>query len=359
MSEHGKHEAADSGVDIVPTETRASFGAEVLDAVTPRTVLMVVAVLLLQLGFILSYVGAFHAPKPHRIPIGVVAPGGAAGQLVGQLNAIAGRPVDARAVASTSSATGQLRHGTLPAALVVDPSGNTDTLLVSSGGGTSVSQAITQVITAVEAKQQRSATVQDVVPLQPGDGRGLTGFYLVIGWIVGGYLMAALLGVARGARPATPRRAVIRLLSVLPYALLSGIGGAWLVGPVLHALTGHFLALAALGTLLVITSAAVTMALQVLLGVIGIGLTVLVFVVLGNPSAGGAYQPSVLPGFWRTISYALPNGAGTDTVRRIMYFGSRGITGHLAVIAGWAIAGVLVTLAVAVLRQRRGAAEPA
>jgi hypothetical protein len=37
--------------------------------------------------------------------------------------------------------------------------------------------------------------------VQPGDGRGLTGFYLVVGWIVGGYLVAALLGVSGGVPP--------------------------------------------------------------------------------------------------------------------------------------------------------------
>ena len=63
----------------------------------------------------------------------------------------------------------------------------------------------------------------------------------------------------------------------------------------------------------------VTLAFQTLFGVIGIGITVLVFVILGNPSGGGAYQTELLPPFWRSLSSALPNGAGTDTVRRIVY----------------------------------------
>lgn len=74
-------------------------------------------------------------------------------------------------------------------------------------------------------------------------------------------------------------------------------------------------------------AATVTMAFQALFGIIGIGATVLVFVILGNPSAGGAFQPPLLPPFWRTIAYALPNGAGTDSVRRIVYFGANGIGG--------------------------------
>lgn len=40
----------------------------------------------------------------------------------------------------------------------------------------------------------------------------------MIGWIVGGYLVASLLGVAKGARPATMRRAVV--LVIAAYAVL-------------------------------------------------------------------------------------------------------------------------------------------
>jgi hypothetical protein len=175
----------------------------------------------------------------------------------------------------------------------------------------------------------------------------------VIGWIVGGYLVAALLGVTAGSRPATLRRAVIRLLAVVPYALLSGLGGAVLVGPVLCALTGHLVPLWCCGALLVFAAAAVTLAFQVLFGVVGIGVTVLVFVVLGNPSAGGAYQDALLPPFWRAIGGALPNGAGTDAVRRLVYFGGQGAPRDLAVIAAYAVGGVLVALIGSALRTRQ------
>ena len=146
-----------------------------------------------------------------------------------------------------------------------------------------------------------------------------------------------------------------RLLAVVPYAIVSGLGGALIVGPILGALTGHLVGLWLLGAFLVFTTAATTMAFQTLFGVLGIGVTVLLFVVLGNPSAGGAYQPALLPPFWRTLSGALPNGAGTDTVRRMVYFGSHGIAGHLSVIAAYALGGVGVTLVASSLRERRTA----
>ena len=65
---------------------------------------------------------------------------------------------------------------------------------------------------------------------------------------------------------------------------------------------------------------------------IGIGVAVLLFVVLGNPSAGGV-PGGPAPGLLAGIGNALPNGAGTDLVRRIVYFDGNGVAGHVLVIA--------------------------
>ena len=349
--QHGRHERPEG--PVVPQ----GLWSEFKDAVSTRTVGLIVGVLLLQLGFILSYVGAFHAPTPQEIPIAVVSPSAqVSDQTVARINGLATRPLQAVTVADRAAAEQQIHSGKLSAALIVDPQGTTDTLLVSGGGGVSASTAVTTVVGQLEAAQQRTVVTQDIVPLQSGDGRGLTGFYLVIGWIVGGYLVAALLGVSAGARPATPRRAYFRLVAVIPYAILSGLGGVLVVDQVLGALVGHFMTLWWLGVLVVASAATVTLAFQVLFGVLGIGVTVLVFVVLGNPSAGGAYQTTLLPPFWRAISNVLPNGAGTDTVRRIVYLGSNGITGHLVVLALYVVLGTAVALAGSHLLHRRARA---
>jgi hypothetical protein len=261
--------------------------------------------------------------------------------------------VEATALSDETSAQREVRNGDISAALIVDPSSTQDRLLVASGGGASVATAVQQVVAAAENARQRTVSVDDVVPVQSGDARGLTGFYLVTGWIIGGLQLAALLAIARGARPSTWRRAAYRLLACVPYAILSGLGGAPIVDQFLGALTGHFFELWWLGALVVFGAAAVTMAFQVLLGILGIGLALLLFVVLGNPSAGGAYQPPLLPPFWRALSGALPNGAATDTVRRIVYFNASGITTHLIVLAAYAAGGVIVSVVAGALLRRR------
>jgi len=329
--------------------TPRGLAADLKDAIAPRTVLLVAGVLLLQLGFILSYVGAFHSPAPHRVTIAVVGPQGT----VDRINSLDAAPVEATAAGSVDDARLSILERDVAAAYVIDPQGTTDTLLVATAGGPALATAVEQVFTQLGAAQNRTLTVEDIAPPQPGDARGLTAFYAVVGWLVGGYLAAAALGVAKGARPATLRRTTIRLAALVPYAILSGLGGALVVDQVLGALTGHFLSLWWIGAALTFAAATVTTALQVLFGVIGVGVAVLLFVILGNPSAGGAYQTELLPGFWRAIGGALPNGAGTEAIRDEVYFGGHGAGGPILVLLGWGLAGLIVTLGASALRIRR------
>jgi len=282
----------------------------------------------------------------------VVAPAPESGPLVARLNLIPSAPLHATAAPSQGAARRLIRDDAVSAALVINPAAKTDTLLIASAGGSSEASAAEQVNTAAEASQHRSVTVTDIVPSQRGDGRGLTGFYLVVGCSVGGYLVAALLGMASG-RPATTRRALNRLIAFGSYAIVSGLAGAFVVGPVLGALTCHLVALWWLGVLLVFAVGAVTLAFQILFGVAGIGITIRFFVIFRNPSAGGAYQPALLPPFWRAISSALPNGAATDSVRRIVYFGGHDIGGHLIVLASYAVAGVVIAIIGSIIHERR------
>jgi hypothetical protein len=214
---------------------------------------------------------------------------------------------------------------------------------------------VERVITAAEAEQHRTVVVQDAVPRQAGDGQGSSGFYLVIGCVLAGYLLAALLGMAQGTRPATFRRAVWRLGTTVPYAVLVGLGAAIIADPVLGALTGHFGALWGIGTLLVLAAATVTVSFQMLFGVLGVGVAILVFVVLGNASAGGAYPAELLPSFWATIGGWLPNGNGMVALRRAVYFQGADVGPRLWVLIAWAVAGTILTLVVARLHQRRAA----
>jgi hypothetical protein len=334
---------------------RSGLVAELRDAVTPRAALLVIGVLALQLGFIASYLGAFHSPSPRRIPVAVVAPAGApagtAQSVVSRLASLPGHPVAGHVYADQAAATRAIKDRKVDGALVLG-SASQDSLLVASAGGGALSSALTSVIQQVDAAQQRTLAVTDVVPAARGDARGLSAFYLAVGWVVGGYLVAAILGVSAGSRPANRSRALIRLGTLAVYSLASGIGGVVISDTILKALgSGHLIGLCWFGALLVFGVGAFTMAAQVLLDTVGIGVAILLFVILGNPSAGGAYPKPLLPPFWAAIGPWLPPGAGTSAVRGIVYFGGAGVALPALVMAAYALVGVVVTVACA--RPRR------
>ncbi|MET9503922.1 DUF3533 domain-containing protein [Streptomyces sp. NPDC006622] len=327
--------------------------SEVKDAVTARATLLVIGVLALQLLFIASYVGALHDPRLKDVPFGVVGPQAAAEQAVARLDGLPGSPLDPRPVSDEATARKKIMNRDIDGALVVEPSGHTDVLLVASGGGRTLAAALETLATTVEKSQGRTVRTVDVVPVSSRDFNGLSSFYLVIGWCVGGYLCASILAISTGARPADPTRAAIRLGTMALVSIVGGLGGAVIVGPVLGALPGSVVALWWLGALITFAVGAATLALQGLFGVIGIGLAILLVVILGNPSAGGAFPLPMLPPFWQAIGPALPPGAGTSSARSIAYFGRNDMTASLLVLSGWALAGTVITLLAAALRQRR------
>ncbi|MFI1210997.1 DUF3533 domain-containing protein [Streptomyces sp. NPDC020802] len=327
-----------------------SFLDEVKDAVTPRATLLVIGVLALQLLFIASYVGALHHPKPKDVAFAVVAPGTAAEQAVARLERLPGKPLDPRPLADEATAREQIANRDIDGALLIDPSGTTDTLLVASGGGKVLASALIALTTELEKSEGRTVRTVDVVPADAQDANGLTPFYLVVGWCVGGYLCASALAVSAGARPAGPRRAVIRLAAMALVAVVGGLGGAVIVGPVLGALPGSVAALWGLGALITFAVGAATLALQCVFGIIGIGVAVLLVVILGNPSAGGALPPPMLPPFWKAIGPALPPGAGTWAARSIAYFKGNDLTASMLVLSAWAVLGSAITLVAGSLR---------
>ncbi|MBQ1098217.1 DUF3533 domain-containing protein [Streptomyces sp. b94] len=334
-----------------------SFLSEVKDAVTPRATLLVLGVIALQLLFIASYVGALHDPKPKDVPFGVVAPTAAAEQTVGRLERLPGSPLDPRTVADAASARKQIMNREIDGALVVDPSGRTDTLLVASGGGTVLATTLEGLAAKVEEAEGRTVRTVDVAPASRQDFDGLSSFYLVVGWCVGGYLCASILAISTGARPANPRRAAIRLIVMALVSIAGGLGGAVIIGPILGALPGSVVDLWGLGALITFAVGAATLALQGVFGIVGIGLAILLVVIAGNPSAGGAFPLPMLPPFWKEIGPWLPPGAGTWAARSIAYFKGNDTTVSLLVLWAWAVAGTVITILAAALRRMRQEAE--
>ncbi|MFI8567925.1 hypothetical protein ACIGGF_15335 [Rhodococcus sp. NPDC078407] len=315
--------------------------------------LLAAAVLVLQLGFVLSYVSAFHQPTPHAIPIAVVTeaglPEGLDQQTADRLDAIDGAPLDARTAADTAEVRSLLRDREIIGAYVVGANG-TDTLITASAAGSSEATALQSIFTEVDAAQGRKFVVRDEIPVGVHDNRGLSGFYLSVGWVVGGYLLAAAFGLLIGA-PNSRRDICIHVGILAVYSLASGAIGAFLTTHVLETFAGHWFPLTLLGSGVVFATGLLTMGLRSLIGVAAVPAAIVLFVILGNPSAGGAFGAEVLPSFYAAIGRWITPGIGTEGVRSIVYFSGTGLGQPAVGLALYILVGAAL-LAAAELRRR-------
>jgi hypothetical protein len=312
-------------------------------AVTGTVVLLAATVL--QLAFVGSYVGALHNPTPHGVPIDLVAPTTIAPRLVAQLDALPGTPLKVHTGASAAAARADVESRSVYGYFEPHSKGP-DTLAVASAANKATAVALTAVFAGVEASRHRpAARVVDLAPLPANDPNGLSGFYAVVAWMVGGYLGGTLLGLVGNPRARSRSRAFARIGGLIAYAAGSGILSVVLLDKGIGVLTGHLLDLWGIAALSIFAAGAATVGLQALLGIAGTGVAILVFVVLGNPSSGGPYARDLLPHFWRVTGGYLPPGAAVDLVRNVLYFAGRDIQTPLIVLGVWAAAGTLVALA--------------
>jgi hypothetical protein len=298
-----------------------------------------VAALALTILFAFSYVGALHDPEPRHVPIGVVGPRAAA-FVTSTGGAFAPRPL-----ADEGAVRAALRRRSIAAGLVPPR------LLVASAGGYSTAQ----YVEAAFRRAQPSMRVVDVAPLPRGDSRGLTLFYASIAFVFGGYFAATVVTTLVGPHSRSHGGAVLRVAALTVFAVLAGFLTALVVGPAIGTVPGHTLELGAIGALIVVAAALATSALQSALGLAGTLVAMVAFVMLGNSSAGGAYPGTFVPGFWRAVGPWLPTGAGFSALRAAIYFDGTAIAGRLLVLAGYALVGAVVTIA---LGWRRGLRAP-
>jgi hypothetical protein len=196
--------------------------------------------------------------------------------------------------------------------------------------------------------------VQAVHPLPASDSRGLVGFYLAVGWVVGGYLGASLFGLTFG--PTRTRRAVLpRLAGLAALGLLAGFFGALVATEI----AGYDRGLLTLTLIVLLTTTGVgvaTTAFQALLAVAGTSVAILLFVILGNPSSGGPFAPELLPGFWSAMGPLLPPGAATTAIQHAAYFPAAPSAGPPLVLSAWLVGGALIAFLLGG-RHRAPAAE--
>jgi hypothetical protein len=333
----------DSQVTAPTGQTSGTRGRVKLPWVVIATLVGAVA---FQFALMASYTGAYAAPVLHHVTIGLVGPSPAA----------AGE-VSYQPLPGAAAARQEVSDGTLPAALIVE--GSHQTLVVAGAAGLTLTDAVEQVVTVQAAAAHATLAVEDVRPLPAGDPRGFASYLLVLGWIIGGYLGMILLTRALGPR-ARGRRGTARLTAwAAVYAVASGALGVVLMDPLMGRLTGHPWALLGAGTLIVFAVAMSTASLISLFKTAGIVPAIVAFVVLGNPTSGGAVPVQLLSSGYRVLAKILPNNAGIALVHGIEYFGGNQLGHPLLVLALYAVIATAVCFAQALRRSRRARPAPA
>jgi hypothetical protein len=294
--------------------------------------------LVLMLAFAFFYVGAFHEPTPHNVPLAVVGPPTAAAQL----NRLPGEPLDARQASSRADALSQINDRKVYGAY----DAGTNRLFVASAANRATAVALEQVFDRVAAAQNRPAVrVTDVKPLPLSDPNGTAAFYAVIAWVFGGYIGATLIGLIGNARSTSRRRAAARVGALAAFAVVAAILSVVMLRVCFDTFSGHVVAMCAIGALTIFAGGAATAGIQAAAGPAGTGLVILVFVILGNSASGGPFARPLLPGLWRTIGGLLPPGAAVDLARSALFFGGARIAGPILVLAVWALFGTALALA--------------
>jgi hypothetical protein len=301
------------------------------------SVLMGAAITVIALAFIASYVGALHDPSPTRVPVAVSA------QVPLPVEAALrrSRALHIMLVASPHAAVRAIDLREAYAALTASPSGFT--VVTAPAASYAIAEAMQAELRADLRATHRPVGLVTIHPLPARDIHGVVGFYVVVGWVIAGYLGATLFGITFGTR-ITRRGTTHRLGALLGVGMTVGLGGMLLAKAIGH-LPGPWLSMTLLGGLIVGAVGATTVAMQLSLGVPGTGIAIVLFVILGNPSSGGPAAPELLPGFWRQLGPLLPNGTGVTALRDVAYFPAASIVGPLGTLFAWGLVGSAIALA--------------
>jgi hypothetical protein len=306
------------------------------------------AVVLFQLLFASVFVGVLHHPVLHRAPVAVTG----RSPLAQVVNNHGGGTIRLVTEPTASAAQAAVRGGQVNAAIIDGRSG--ESLLILTAGSPGTATVLTKEFTTAAAALKTLLQVRDLAPLPASDSSGTSPFFLVIAWMLGGYVGATALGLMLGGvRSPSLRNAATRLCLLAAYAVISGFLGVLLVGPAMGVVAGYNFALAGVGMLLVFGVAAATAALQAALGMPGTLIAIIGMVVFGDPTAGTSIATALLARPWNVIGQGLPPSAGLSAARSVIYLGGANITGPLTVLAVYAAAGTLLTLAAPAWRRHR------
>ncbi|MFI6264553.1 hypothetical protein [Micromonospora sp. NPDC051006] len=312
---------------------------------SPLKLALLVAALAVAVQALL--VPLFAAPAanlaPRDLPIAVAGPAPVAGDLAGRLAAAQPGAFAVTTLPDAEAADRALRDREVYAAFVAGLDGVT--LHTAPAASPTVAALLAEA--AGQLSAGRPVPVVPVVPADPDDPRG-AGF-------AAGFLPFAMTSLLAGALlTLLVRGRAARLAGLAAYAVLAGAAGVVVLHDWLGVIGGNRLAEGGVIGLFALAAGATVAGLGAALGRPGIGLGALLVFLVGNPLSAVSAAPELLPQPWGEIGQWLPVGAGGTALRSAAFFGGAGAGQAVAILAGYAVAGLLL-----VLLARRAGSAPA
>lgn len=322
-----------SGRDVAVTGGPADHGAR--SSPSPwRRVLRISAGMTLMIGVLVT---AFAWPAtetgPRDVPIAVVGASPAVAQVEQQLEASMPGAFEVRPAADVPRARELMTGRDVYGAIVLQPS-QPPLVLTASAASPAVAQLLNGVAAGLArgAGDATAAGVEDVVPLPPGDPRGVGLATAALPMVLGGMIV----GIGMSFLVAGVRR---RVGGAIATAMAAGLVTTTVIQPWLGSLDGTYLLNAGVVALTIAAISTAVIGLYALIGTPGIGLNVVVIFLVGNQISGLSSAPEMLPEGWGTVGQLLPPGASGTLLRSVAFFDGAGAAGPALVLTAWLVAG--------------------
>jgi len=284
-------------------------------------------VLMIGVIFVSVYVAAFHAPKPHGLPVVAVGTPPSVRHFARGLNDELPGGFSVDRASNPGVARVAIEHRRAYGAVV--RSRGVVRLLYAGANGPAVTSLLTGVVGGTARREGSTFQARDVLPGAAGDTRGLSIFYAAFGLVLAGFLFGSV------TYQIAPRLALRqRLLSLAAFGVTGGVL-ITLIVKAFGAVPGPFVGLASVTGLMAMAAAAASMTLVRLLGAAGVGLASVVLLVLGNSTSGGSLPRAFLPSWLHPFSEVLPVGVGVRALNGLAYFHHDGLLTGIAILGGW------------------------
>jgi hypothetical protein len=275
--------------------------------------------------------------KPRDLPIGVVASPGSQ-RLVAELSTSEPGAFHVRTFSDDSAARDAIRARTSYGAFELTQ--HHLVVLVAGAAGPTVAQLLESIAEHVGQSASLPVSPVDVVPLSSSDPRGVVFSSALLPVTICSVLVAAAVAALLRLRSAWRQTVALAIVST------AAATAAYLVAqPFLGALPHNAWASWASLALMVFSISASVAGLVALTGLAGVAVGAAIMILLGNPFSGVTSAPELLPNAAHYLGQAMPPGAGAQLLRSTAYFSGDGATGHVVVLAAWAVAGIAAVVA--------------